>query len=88
MIIMTGYYDWLLHFFHESNESRILVPIITAVEGVDGLMKDDCTAAYIQAAFGSAKLAKKAILVDFFRHGFDGSGADNFFDAGSCIDGR
>ena len=22
------------------------------------------------------------------RHGFDGSGADNFFDAGSCIDGR
>jgi hypothetical protein len=23
-----------------------------------------------------------------FRHGFDGSGADNFFDAGSCIDGR
>ena len=25
---------------------------------------------------------------DFFKHGFDGSGADNFFDAGSCIDGR
>ena len=22
------------------------------------------------------------------RHAFDGSGADNFFDAGSCIDGR
>jgi len=22
------------------------------------------------------------------RYGFDGSGADNFFDAGSCIDGR
>ncbi len=27
-------------------------------------------------------------LDDFFRHGFDGSGADNYFDAGSCIDGR
>mmetsp|Transcript_33092 Transcript_33092/g.77625 ORF Transcript_33092/g.77625 Transcript_33092/m.77625 type:complete len:93 (-) Transcript_33092:137-415(-) len=24
----------------------------------------------------------------FFKFAFDGSGADNFFDAGSCIDGR
>jgi hypothetical protein len=27
-------------------------------------------------------------LADFFRFAFDGSGADNFYDAGSCIDGR
>ena len=36
---------------------------------------------------GSSQL-KKDILVDFFRYAFDGSGADNFYDAGSCIDGR
>jgi len=28
------------------------------------------------------------ILVDFFRFAFDGSGADDYFSAGSCIDGR
>jgi hypothetical protein len=29
-----------------------------------------------------------SVLCDFFRYAFDGSGADNFFEAGSCIDGR
>ena len=43
---------------------------------------------YVQAVFGSPEAAKLQILADFFRHGFDGSGADNFYDAGSCIDGR
>ncbi|KAI8840915.1 hypothetical protein BC829DRAFT_446831 [Chytridium lagenaria] len=43
---------------------------------------------YIDEVFGGIEEAQKIILADFFRHGFDGSGADNFFDAGSCIDGR
>jgi hypothetical protein len=43
---------------------------------------------YIDQSFGGLEKLRKDILVDFFRHAFDGSGADNFFDAGSCIDGR
>ena len=43
---------------------------------------------YIDSTYGGIDALVKAILADFFRHAFDGSGADNFFDAGSCIDGR
>eukprot|EP00965_Chrysotila_dentata_P216228 6189257-Pleurochrysis_carterae.AAC.1 len=32
----------------------------------------------------SVALPPQAILVDFFRYAFDGSGADNFFDAGNA----
>ena len=44
--------------------------------------------AYIEGGWGDVRSLRKAILGDFFRHAFDGSGADNFYDAGSCIDGR
>jgi len=67
---------------------RILVPIVTAVNYVDKAMLHPGVRKYIETAFGTAEKAKKAILADFFRFGFDGSGADNFVDAGSCIDGR
>ena len=43
---------------------------------------------YIDSEYGSLDNLNLEILGDFFRHAFDGSGADNFFDAGSCIDGR
>lgn len=43
---------------------------------------------YIKKTFGGGKELQLQICRDFFVHGFDGSGADNFFDAGSCIDGR
>jgi len=42
----------------------------------------------IKKNYGSAEECQIAILQDFFKHAFDGSGADNFYDAGSCIDGR
>jgi hypothetical protein len=67
---------------------RILVPIVTALENIDKLYRQATTRQYIDKAFGGDQNLKKMILMDFFRYGFDGSGADNFIDAGSCIDGR
>jgi hypothetical protein len=67
---------------------RILVPIVTALENIDKLYRQPTTRQYIDKAFGGDQNLKKMILTDFFRFGFDGSGADNFIDAGSCIDGR
>ena len=40
------------------------------------------------AAYGGIDKALKDILHDFFRSGFDGSGGENDFNAGSCIDRR
>ena len=43
---------------------------------------------YVDDTFGSVENAQRTICVDFFKHAFNGSGADNAYDAGSCIDGR
>ncbi|OQS06198.1 hypothetical protein THRCLA_01758 [Thraustotheca clavata] len=67
--------------------SRILSPIVQTVDFIQRMEHDPNTALYI-ASMGGAEKLRQMILADFFKHGFDGSGADNFFDAGSCIDGR
>ncbi|ODV88883.1 hypothetical protein CANCADRAFT_32332 [Tortispora caseinolytica NRRL Y-17796] len=68
---------------------RILNPLTIAIRVIDNeLSKDPFVVDWATAQFGSIDRLKKIILGDFFRHGFDGSGADNFYDAGSCIDGR
>jgi hypothetical protein len=67
---------------------RILLPICNTLSQVPSLAEKPGIRDYIDAEFGSAENLMLDILGDFFRHGFDGSGADNFFDAGSCIDGR
>jgi len=61
---------------------------VRAIESVDDLMVKYNAKEFIESTWGDAERCKKTILSDFFRHGFDGSGADNFMDAGSCIDGR
>jgi len=67
---------------------RILNPIVLVLDEIPRIAKDPGIGSYINATFGSVDSCRKTILADFFRHGFDGSGADNSFDAGSCIDGR
>lgn len=77
-----------LMFIDKYNQvSRILNPIVSTLDKIDELCKDRELKDYIES-LGGVDTVKKTILVDFFRHAFDGSGADNFFDAGSCIDGR
>lgn len=68
---------------------HILRPIVKTVDNIDTLCASSAGLnRYIEKTFGGAAKLKSAILADFFREAFDGSGADNFFEAGSCIDGR
>jgi len=78
-----------LTFIDKYNQvPRILNPIIITLNEIDRMMKKPKLESFITRTYGSAENLKIDILCDFFRHGFDGSGADNFYDAGSCIDGR
>ncbi|KAF9347256.1 hypothetical protein BGX26_001253 [Mortierella sp. AD094] len=68
--------------------ARILNPIILTLEKIEDIAKDEGINTYIRDTFGGVTHLRKTIVCDFFRMAFDGSGADNFFSAGSCIDGR
>jgi hypothetical protein len=67
---------------------RILQPICLCLEKIDTLQRDDPALRDFIGSYGGPDALKVLILRDFFRHAFDGSGADNFFEAGSCVDGR
>lgn len=67
---------------------RILGPIVLCLDKIGPLYKSCGETKLLVDALGGPGRVRKLILADFFRHAFDGSGADNFFDAGSCIDGR
>ncbi|KAJ2855251.1 hypothetical protein J3B02_002270 [Coemansia erecta] len=82
-----------LVFIDKYNQvASILNPIVRVMEFLERLERNPASnpdaAELVERAHGGAVSAKKLILADFFRSAFDGSGADNFFDAGSCIDGR
>eukprot|EP00397_Hematodinium_sp_SG-2012_P017631 GEMP01018037.1.p1 GENE.GEMP01018037.1~~GEMP01018037.1.p1 ORF type:complete len:591 (+),score=90.84 GEMP01018037.1:22-1773(+) len=68
---------------------RILGPVVLCLDKIKELYDSRAESRrLIDVCFGGPSSLRKQILADFFRHAFDGSGADNFFDAGSCIDGR
>ncbi|KAG3035404.1 hypothetical protein JG687_00009660 [Phytophthora cactorum] len=68
---------------------HILRPIVKAIDSIESICESSkAIQGYVDTTFGGAPKLKRTILADFFREAFDGSGADNFFEAGSCIDGR
>jgi hypothetical protein len=67
---------------------RFLGPLVLTLDKIPQLSESSTGMKEYVNSFGGVKALQKTILADFFRHAFDGSGADNFFDAGSCIDGR
>ena len=71
-----------------SQVEHILNPILSTLSALDSLHKDGHVGRWMDATYGGVQPLRTAILQDFFKFAFDGSGADNFFDAGSCIDGR
>lgn len=69
--------------------SDILNPFDNVIRRIEELLDETPSLKpWVRDTFGSVEQLRIAILSDFFRHGFDGSGAENFYDAGSCIDGR
>ncbi|EEB09046.2 DUF2009 protein [Schizosaccharomyces japonicus yFS275] len=66
---------------------HILTPLVQVMKQLESL-KDPFLVQYIDDEYGGVHGLQKTLLLDFFKHGFDGRGADNYYDAGSCIDGR
>lgn len=56
--------------------------------GVEQCRKDILRKFFMKKAYRDHPCLFVYFVDDLFRHGFDGSGGDNYFDAGSCIDGR
>jgi hypothetical protein len=81
--------DVFLSYFFYFVVPRILGPIVTCLEVLKHICeKDEGMKNMVSLGFGGLDKLRRDILYDLFRSAFDGSGADNFYDAGSCIDGR
>lgn len=68
---------------------RILNPIVQTLRHIDSFVApNQALLSLVTNAFGGVDGAKMRILHSFFRQGFDGSGGDDWFSAGSCVDAR
>lgn len=67
---------------------RILIPVDRCLTMIDEIVRDPFMRSSVENEYGSTNDLKMVILTDFFRHAFNGSGGLDYFNAGSCIDGR
>ncbi|GMM35301.1 hypothetical protein DASC09_026260 [Saccharomycopsis crataegensis] len=68
---------------------KILNPIDTCLSQIEAdFPKDEFLMNLISEEFGSVDDLLKLICSHFFKKAFNGSGANDFFSAGSCVDGR
>jgi len=64
---------------------RILGPLVRTLDKLPEVYSSSpAIKHYIDSEFKGVEVVRMAIMQDFFRHGFDGSGDDG----GSCVDGR
>lgn len=63
---------------------RILAPIARVVEQLKALFENPALKSYAEDVWEDPENLRMHVLVDFFKHAFDGDGDDG----GSCIDGR
>jgi len=64
---------------------RILAPIVQCIESLPRLVEDPAFHAYVSQEWGSIDGLRLQILSDFFKHGFDGSGAFRFSRVFECV---
>jgi hypothetical protein len=67
---------------------RILGPVVLCIDKVGDQARAHAGLPDLLERMGGSEAVQKMILRDFFRSGFDGGGASDFFSSGSCIDGR
>lgn len=68
---------------------RILNPIVQCLKHLEKyVVKDPKLVKYVHERYENVEDAKKTIVHSFFRGAFDGSGGENFFEAGKHINGR